>query len=101
MAKELELGCLIEAHYQEDLTKIPAQAEIYGINNRDLAGDFSINLEVSKKLIKYIPAEKIIVVESGVETTKDINFIRSLKRVIAVLIGTSILKKGSSRQGPG
>jgi len=93
IARGLGLRCLIESHYREDLTKVPAQAEIYGINNRDLAGGFSIDLEVSKKLIKHIPAGKIIVVESGIKTKKDINFIRSLRRVNAVLIGTSILKE--------
>jgi len=93
MAKRLGLACLIESHCREDLAKVPAQAEIYGINNRNLASGFSTNLEVSKKLIRYIPAGKIIVVESGVESAADITFIKSLKRVNAVLIGTSILRK--------
>ena len=93
IARGLGLRCLIESHYREDLTKVPAQAEIYGINNRDLAGGFSTNLEVSKKLIKHIPAGKIIVVESGIKTKSDIEFIKSLKQINAVLIGTSILKK--------
>ena len=93
IARGLGLRCLIESHSQEDLTKVPARAEIYGINNRDLAGGFSTNLEISKKLIKHIPAGKIIVVESGIKTKKDIEFIKSLRRVNAVLIGTSILRE--------
>ena len=92
IAKNLGLACLIESHSIEDINKIPAKADIYGINTRDLAGNFSTDLDVSKKLIKYIPAKKIIVVESGIKTAEDINFVKSLKRVSAVLIGTSILK---------
>lgn len=92
IAGDIGLPCLIESHSIEDLKKIPDEAEIYGINTRDLAHDFSTNLDVSKKLIGHIPAGKIIIVESGIETKRDIEFIKSLKRVDAVLIGTSILK---------
>ncbi len=92
IAKNLGLSCLIESHSLKDLKKIPEGAEIYGINNRDMARDFSVNPYTAKKLIRYIPPKKIIVVESGIKTKEDINFIMSLKRVNAVLIGTSILK---------
>ena len=98
IAGDLGLACLIESHYREDLAKIPAGAPIYGLNNRDLSGDFSIDVEVTRRLIKYIPRGKIIIAESGLETREDINFIKSLRRVKAVLIGTSILKTPHPRK---
>lgn len=98
IARDLGLACLIESHYREDLAKIPAGAPIYGINNRDLSGDFSIDVEVTRRLIKYIPRGKIIIAESGLVTREDINFIKSLRRVKAVLIGTSIIKTPHPRK---
>jgi indole-3-glycerol phosphate synthase len=92
LAKRLGMACLVEVHSQKDIKKVPHQAEIYGINTRDLSGGFSTNLDLAKELIEYIPKDKIVVVESGLKTKRDIKFIKSLKRVNAVLIGTSILK---------
>lgn len=94
IARGLGLACLIESHSPEDLNKIPGEARIYGLNNRNLKGDFSVNLKVTERLLSYIPWNKIVVAESGIGNKKDINYIRSLKRVRAVLIGTSILKTG-------
>jgi indole-3-glycerol phosphate synthase len=93
IARHLGLACLIESHSPEDIKKIPPEANIYGINTRALAGDFSTDLNTAKKLIKYIPEKKIIVVESGIATKNDIEFVKSLKQINAVLIGTSILRK--------
>lgn len=93
LAVEIGLLPLVEVHTPEDIKKVPPEAEVYGINNRNLMSDFSTDINVSKKLLRYIPRKKIIIVESGLETRKDIAFIKSLKRVNAILIGTSILRQ--------
>lgn len=68
----LGLEALVEVHDEEDLEKtLSINANIIGINNRNLQ-DFSINMQTSFRLIEKIPKEKIIVVESGLKSNKQL-----------------------------
>ena len=68
----LGLDCLVEVHSENDLEKaLLADADIIGINNRDL-NNFKIELETTKRLYGKIPKEKIVVAESGIRTPADI-----------------------------
>lgn len=91
LAKELGLYCLTEVHNEKELDKaLCAGCNIIGINNRDLK-DFTVNLEVTEKLIKYIPKDNIVVSESGIKNSQDIRYLRSLG-VNAVLIGETFMR---------
>jgi indole-3-glycerol phosphate synthase len=91
LAKTLDLDCLVEASSESELNKIlGTEAEIIGINNRDLR-TFKVDLETSRRLIPLIPREKIIVSESGIKDKRDINLLKKLK-VNSVLIGETLLK---------
>lgn len=90
IAKEYSMDSIVEIHSKEELSKIPDNAEIVGINNRDL-DTFEINLGTTKELSKTLKGQsKIIVAESGIHTAKDVRFIKN--NIDAMLVGTSILK---------
>lgn len=68
----LGLEALVEVHDEEDLEKtLSINANIIGINNRNLQ-DFTINMQTSFRLIEKIPKDKIIVVESGLKSNKQL-----------------------------
>ena len=90
LATSLGLDVLLEAHNEEDVEKALATgAQIIGINNRDLHV-FKVDLAVTQKLIRMIPATKIKVSESGIRTHEDIMFLKSIG-VNAVLIGEAFM----------
>jgi indole-3-glycerol phosphate synthase len=96
LATELNLDVLIEAHNEQELDtvleRIP-QAKLIGINNRDLK-TFSTDLGVTERLAKRIPADKLIVSESGIQKHGDVVRI-SEAGAHAMLIGESLLRAKS------
>jgi indole-3-glycerol phosphate synthase len=91
LAGELSLECLVEVHTLKELdTALSSGAELIGINNRDLK-TLTTNLNITFELLKDIPADKIIVSESGIHTRQDIESIES-SNVDAVLVGTTIMR---------
>jgi indole-3-glycerol phosphate synthase len=89
-AKKTGLDCLVEVHDEADLEKVlQTSAEIIGINNRNL-DTLEIDLQTTFDLVKKIPAEKIIVSESGISSRADVEKLKG--KVDAILVGTSILK---------
>jgi len=91
LAKALGLASVVEVHDEVDLLKtLDSPAEIVGINNRNLR-DFSVDLNVTKKLLPLIPPDMIKISESGIKTRDDVRFLRDLK-VNAVLIGEAFLE---------
>ena len=90
ISKKLKLDCLVECDCLPSLRKaLKAGAEIIGINNRDLH-NFEVDLGKTKRLIKYVPKGKIVVSESGISASKDIEFIKAVG-ADSVLIGTSFM----------
>lgn len=90
LASSLGLDVLLEAHTEEDVEKALATGgPIIGINNRDLHV-FKVDLAVTQKLIRMIPANRVKVSESGIKTHEDIMFLKSIG-VNAVLIGETFM----------
>ena len=92
VAKSLDLDCLVEIHDEKELERaLKADAEIIGINNRDLR-TFHVDIGVSVRLIPRIPKGKIIVAESGLKTHTDVLHLQNLG-AHAVLIGETFLRE--------
>lgn len=93
IGNELDLDALVEVHNEEELNKaLRANAEIIGINNRDLK-DFTVNLDTTLNLIKKIPEDKVIITESGILSVEDIKYLNNSKNKIdGVLIGELLMK---------
>lgn len=91
MAHQLGLETLVEVHDKEDLKfALNSDARLIGINNRNL-NTFEISLEMTEKLLKLIPDDRLIISESGIKSVGDIKRLKNLG-VDAFLIGTSIMK---------
>jgi indole-3-glycerol phosphate synthase len=72
LAKELGLSPLTEVHTKAELDlALAANAEIIGINNRNL-DTFVTDIETSRKLKAQITADKIVMAESGISQRADI-----------------------------
>ena len=93
IAQGLDLDVLIETHNEGEvdtvLERIP-DVKLLGINNRDLK-TFSTDLSVTQRLAKRIPADKLIVSESGIHKRHDVLHIQE-SGAKAMLIGESLLK---------
>jgi indole-3-glycerol phosphate synthase len=91
LINELGMSALFEVHDHEELEMpLRLEAPIIGINNRDLK-TFNIDLETSIKLRNEVPAGRIVVAESGIDTRDDVIRLQDSK-IDAVLIGTSFMK---------
>ncbi len=90
LSKELGLSSLVEVHTEEELDlALAADAEIIGINNRDL-DTFVTDIETSRRLRARIPADKIVVAESGIITRADIESLMQAD-IHAFLIGEALI----------
>lgn len=94
LTNKLGLDALVEVHDEEDLDKaLSANAEIIGINNRNLK-TFKVDLATSFELKKKIPQNKIVVSESGIKNKDDIMKLRTAG-FNAVLIGEAFMQSSN------
>jgi indole-3-glycerol phosphate synthase len=90
-AAKYQIDALVEVHTLDELERaVDAGAEIIGINNRDLA-TFDIDLGVTESLSKEVPAEIVLVSESGIKSTADVERIRACG-VDAILVGEALIR---------
>ena len=95
LAKSIGLYCLVEVYDRFEIElALECGCKIIGINNRDL-NNFSVDISTTEKLMKYIPKDKIVVSESGITSTADLKYLKSIG-ANAVLIGESFMRSPSS-----
>jgi indole-3-glycerol phosphate synthase len=91
IARELEMDAIVEVHDEEELeTALDIDADVIGINNRDLE-DFSVDLQVTFELLADVPAGKTVVSESGIHTRQDVEELEGVG-VDAVLVGEALMR---------
>ena len=89
-ARALDLDCLVEVHDAEELERaLEVDAEVIGINNRDLDGQ-GVDIQTTFELMPDVPAGKTVVAESGISGREEL---MELDRVgvDAVLIGGALM----------
>jgi indole-3-glycerol phosphate synthase/phosphoribosylanthranilate isomerase len=89
-AHELGMQCLVEVHSHEEASRaVEAGAIVIGVNSRDLV-TFQMNPSLIRDLRRLIPADRILVGESGIHSEADA---RRLARydVRAMLVGESLV----------
>jgi len=90
-AKDLGLEVLLELHAEEELEHICEETEIIGINNRDLK-TFKVDIERSLRMAEHIPADKIKVAESGINSIENILLFKE-NGFRGFLIGENFMKE--------
>jgi indole-3-glycerol phosphate synthase len=93
LATELGMDSLFETHHERELDTvlewIPT-ARMIGINNRDL-NTFTTDLNVTFRLAKRIPSDKLIISESGIHDRDAVTRLTEAG-VHAMLIGESLIR---------
>jgi indole-3-glycerol phosphate synthase len=91
LASGLDLDAVVEISNNEELdAALEIDADVIGINNRDLA-DFSVDLQRTFDLLADVPAGKTVVSESGISNRDQIEELEGVG-VDAVLIGETIMR---------
>jgi indole-3-glycerol phosphate synthase len=91
-AHALGMDALVETHDADELTRaIALGATLIGINNRDLR-TFETSLETFDRLALSVPAEALLVAESGIFTRHDIARLKE-SGAQAYLIGESLMRQ--------
>lgn len=90
-ARALGMDVLIEVHNRDELMRsLPLGNTLVGINNRDLH-HFETSLTNTYQLLDDIPSDRIVVTESGIHTSEDIEAMRK-HSVDAFLVGEAFMR---------
>ena len=90
LAHELGLEALVEVHDEAETARaLEAGARVIGVNNRDLR-TFVTTLETTERLRPLIPADRVLVSESGLHGAADAQRMRAIG-VDAVLVGEALM----------
>ncbi|RDE18027.1 indole-3-glycerol phosphate synthase TrpC [Motiliproteus coralliicola] len=91
LAVELGMDVLIEVHNAEELQRaLKVDAKLVGINNRDLHS-FEVSLNNTYQLLDSIPADCLVVTESGILNRDDVQAMRD-HDVHAFLVGEAFMR---------
>ena len=90
-AHELGMDVLIESHDGEELAAaLKLKSRLIGINNRNLR-TFDVSLDTTLDLLDRIPAERMVITESGIMTPQDVARMRE-RQVHAFLVGEAFMR---------
>jgi indole-3-glycerol phosphate synthase len=91
LAHELGLDVLVEAHDEAELERaLRTGAALIGINNRNLR-TFATSLQTTLNLRERIPADRVLVTESGIHAPADVAQMRAAG-VNAFLVGEAFMR---------
>lgn len=94
LANELGMAVLVEVHDVRELEQaLTLKTPLLGINNRNLRS-FETRLETTLGLLPKVPAERIVVTESGIATPADVARLRA-QGVSAYLVGEAFMRAPS------
>jgi indole-3-glycerol phosphate synthase len=91
LAHKLGMDVLIEAHDAQELDRaLATPARLVGINNRNLR-TFQTSLDTTLDLRERVPADRLLVTESGIHSRADVQRMRTAS-VHAFLVGEAFMR---------
>jgi len=85
------LEALVETHDEGEVRRAVATgARVIGINHRDLR-TFEMDLDLAVRLRPSIPADRVLVAESGIRSRQDVTRMRAAD-IDAVLVGETLMR---------
>lgn len=92
LARELGLDVLVEVHDEAELEDaLTTGATLLGVNNRDLH-TFTTDLATSERLKPMVPADRVMVTESGIHTRDDVARMRQ-SDIHSFLVGEAFMRR--------
>lgn len=89
LAARLDLDVLAEVHDEEELERaLRLDAPAIGINNRNLR-TMAVDLDTTRRLAPLVPADRVLVSESGYRSREDVD--RVAPQVRAFLVGSALV----------
>ena len=93
LAMSLDMAVLVEVHDEAELDRaLRLKTPLIGINNRNLK-TFEVSLDTTLGLLGKVPADRLLVTESGITTPQDVQRMRDA-RVNAFLVGEAFMRAG-------
>ncbi|MEO5607276.1 MAG: indole-3-glycerol phosphate synthase TrpC [Polaromonas sp.] len=91
LALSLDMAVLVEVHDETELERaLQLKTPLVGINNRNLK-TFEVTLDTTLGLLGKVPADRILITESGIMSPGDVKRMRDA-RVNAFLVGEAFMR---------
>jgi len=91
VAEDVGVDVLVEVHDRAELDRaLELSTPLIGINNRDLH-TFDTSLDTTIGLLPHIPADRLVITESGIHTPSDVALMRD-NGVATFLVGEAFMR---------
>ncbi|MCW9013062.1 MAG: indole-3-glycerol phosphate synthase TrpC [Gammaproteobacteria bacterium] len=91
LAHDLDMDVLMEVHDRDEMQRaINSGARLIGVNNRNLR-TFEVSLQNTLAMLDMVPADRILVTESGIHVPADVKLMRD-NNIHAFLVGEAFMR---------